>query len=320
MTLTADLVRGGHARRRAWTGYWQTGVLHSCPTSYSGNYEGAIGEFWCETARRLPAHGHAIDLATGNGAIPRLLLSHGRVDLDIDAIDAADVLNPKISVDAGIRFHSCVQMEMLPFPPSCFDAACSQFGIEYANHPEALEEVLRVLRSTGQIHWVIHHRDSIFTRVAALESEHLAWATGAGGILEAAIALAPWMLRIRNGLALNDPRTANVARDRFNQVQILLERRIRLGRAVDVLQDIRATVHAILIRDGDPVSVLVRYRQVLEDARLRCGELCTCAFDQAAILNMTEWLRSRRPTLRIDITALSQAEGLLAWGLRAVPA
>lgn len=308
------------ARQRAWTGYWRTGMLHSCPTSYTANYDGVIGEFWREAAQRLPAHGRIIDLATGNGAIPRLLISHGRTDLDIDAVDAADVFNPASSADNHIRFHSGVQMEALPFPADRFDAVCSQFGLEYANHPEALEEVLRVLGPNGQIHWVMHHRDSVFTRVASQEKEHLAWATGADGIMAVAIALGPWMLRVRNGATLDDPRSANAARDRFNQIQIELEQRIQLGQTVGVLRDIRATVHAILLRDGNPVPDLVRYRQDLEDARLRCEELCACAFDEARMLGLAEWIGGKRPALRMDITALSQAEGLLAWGVRSIPA
>jgi len=307
-----------HTREQAWTRYWQTGVLHSCPTSYPGNYDGIIGGFWRETARWLPAHGHVLDLATGNGAVPSLLINR-RADLDIDAIDAADISNTKSVTDFRIRFHSGIRMETLPFPAGHFDAACGQFGIEYASHPEALDEVLRVLKPSGQIHWVMHHCDSVFTRIAAQESQHLAWATGADGILGAAIAIAPWMPRIRAGLMPEDPRKANAARDRFNQSQIALEQRIQLGHAVAVLKDIRATVHAILIQRGDAVPVLDRYRQDLESARLRCQELCACALDRARLLSLAEWLGSRRPALRVDITALSQAEGLLAWGLRAVP-
>lgn len=319
MTLTTNLPHGRKARRQAWEDYWKTGVLHSCPTSYSGNYDGVVGEFWCATARQLPAHGHIIDLATGNGAIPRLLLSHGRTDLDIDAIDAADIPGPETSIGAGVRLHPRVRMESLPFAADCFDAACSQFGIEYATHPEALGEVLRVLKPAGQIHWVLHHRDSVFTRVAALESEHLAWATSEEGILDAAIGIAPWMQRIRAGLTLEDPRKANSARDTFNQVQIALEQRIQLDDTVGVLQDVRATVHAILIRDADPASALVRYRQDLEHARVRCQDLCACACDQAKLLSLVEWLGGRRPAMRMEITTLSQSEGLLAWALRAMP-
>nr|WP_295382836.1 class I SAM-dependent methyltransferase [Pseudoxanthomonas sp.] len=319
MSIRSTGSHGGHARKPAWTDYWRTGALHSCPTSYPGNYDGAIGEFWREAAQQLPQGGRILDVATGNGAVPRLLMSHGRLDLDIDGIDAADVSGIDAAMDARIRFHSGIRMEALPFSAGQFDAASSQFGIEYANHPEALEEVLRVLKPSGQIHWVMHHRDSVFTRMAAHESEHLAWATGTEGILDAAIAIAPWMLRIRTDPALKVPLQANVARNRFNQVQIALEQRIRLDHAGAVLQEIRATAHAILLQDSDPVPTLMRYRRELEFALLRCQDLCACACDQTRLLNVAGWLGSKRPALQVEITTLSQAEGLLAWGLRAIP-
>ena len=318
MHLTADSKQRLDDRLQAWTRYWRTGALHSCPTSYPDNYDGVIGSFWREVAPRLPPRARVIDLATGNGAIPRLLIRHGRTDLNIDAIDAAEVSDHQSPPVPRLRFHSGIRMERLPFPTHHFDVVSSQFGIEYADHPQALEEVLRVLKPSGQIHWVMHHRDSVFVRVARRELEHLEWSAVTDGFLDAAIALAPSLLRVRAGLALEDPVVANAARDWFNQVQVLLDQRIRRGQNVEILQEIRATVHMILLKENDPVRALQAYRRELEYSRLRCKDLCIRAFDQADMTRLADWFHDRRPNLRVDVATLSQIEGLLAWGFRAI--
>lgn len=72
-------------RRDSWSRYWAGGALHSCATSFDGNYDDAIGEFsWravCATlrgggARARRRHGqrrtaaHAVDPLGADGRLP----------------------------------------------------------------------------------------------------------------------------------------------------------------------------------------------------------------------------------------------------------
>lgn len=309
-------------RRQAWTSYWKSGVLHSCPTSFSANYEGAIAEFWIEACTEMPRNARVLDLATGNGSIPKLLVAKGRCDIEIDAVDAAQVTPGwySSSITPQIRFHAGVWIERLPFPDVTFDCACSQFGVEYAKRPEAWDEVLRVLKPNSQIHWVMHHSDSVFARVAAHESNHLEWLLGSDGLLEVAIELAPWLARLRKGEPVANSASANAIRGKFNLVQDALEHRIRTSEHVDVLLQTRAELQTILSRAADPLSALVQYRSGLEGAHLRCTELITCALDGGQIEELCEWLRKRQPMAIVQTMELCQKEGVLAWGLRSMSA
>ena len=79
-------------RREVWSRYWASGALHSCATSYRNNYAGSIGAFWQDAFAALPAPACVLDVATGNAALPNLLLTTRReTAIECDAIDLARI-------------------------------------------------------------------------------------------------------------------------------------------------------------------------------------------------------------------------------------
>lgn len=307
-------------RRQAWTSYWQSGVLHSFPTSFSGNYDGVIASFWQEVASSVAEGGRVLDLASGNGSVPLLLLQSLRNQVHIDAVDAAGIA-PRVhpsNVDDRITFHPNVWLENLPFPQDSFDCVCSQFGIEYAAQPQAWDEVLRVLKDSGQIACVIHHRNSVFCTVARYEKRHLQWLLAANGLMSVALEVAGWLELMRAGSALSTEERgkAHLSRSRFNELQELVELEIRGGQAVDILIEARAQINAILAKSPEPGQAITNYRELLDRSLVRCRELVDCAMDQRQFEDLASLLRARRPNIEMQIEELSQQQGLLGWSLR----
>lgn len=307
-------------REQAWTTYWHSGALHSCPTSFVGNYGGAIAEFWLAVARSLQPGMRILDLGTGNGPIPKLLVENAETPglIEIDGVDAAQVAPAwHLSANApNVRFHSGVRMERVPFPPATFDHVCSQFAIEYANAPAVWEETLRVLKYGGSLHWVMHHDASVFAKVAAQERDHLQWLLQPDGLLESAAALAPWLLRLRKGdslVAMSGE--ANAIRQRFNFLQQEVEHRASTMPLPGVLEEVRATLHAILGKAMTPVEVLGDYRLQLEESRLRSGDLVDRALNDDDVGRLIGWLRDHRPNATVEAVVLRQQEGIVAWGV-----
>ena len=305
-------------RQEAWKSYWASGNLHSCVTSYDGNYSGAIGAFWADAFSGLATQSRVLDLATGNGAIPKLLHGFKGADVQIDAVDAAQIAPPwhMPAEHSHIRFHSGIWMEHLPFIDASFDMVCSQFGIEYAERPAAWLEALRVLKRNGRLCCVVHHADSVVTRIAAQEQAHCEWLVGSDGLLQAALRLAPWWLLRRQGeLAAQSNGEAEAARARFNEVQVRLAQRIEQGGTVDLLLQARVQVQAILGSAKDPMRALQDYRQQLCEAELRCSELVQCAMTSADMAELADWLKPQRVGQTFHMREIRQAEGLIAWGL-----
>src|SRR5690606_38242574 len=61
-------------RRGAWSSYWAAGALHSCIGSLVEDQDGGIGRFWRACFAGLGDGDRVLDLGTGNGALPKLLL------------------------------------------------------------------------------------------------------------------------------------------------------------------------------------------------------------------------------------------------------
>lgn len=136
-------------KQAAWTGYWlgagrDSGCLPGAPKPLND----ALAGFWAELAGLLPQGGQLLDIATGSGAVVRALLAL-RPDLVTIGIDSAAL--PASDLD----LRGSIDATALPFADASFDAASSQFGIEYCAAP-ALAEAARVLRPGGHLAFVVH--------------------------------------------------------------------------------------------------------------------------------------------------------------------
>lgn len=312
-------------RRLAWSSYWSTGALHSCAGSYADNYDDAIGAFWSDVFAKLRANDRVLDLATGNGALPRMLwersAEHG-VPVRVDAVDLAEVMPDWIQPDvhAGIAFHSGVRMEALPFPDQAFDLVASQFGFEYAQWPQALDEAARVLRPCGSAAFVLHHVDSVIVRMGQQELEDQRVLLADEGLLDAAAAMLPWLALARANDAAANGADARATRDRYNHAQGRLGALIDAGESRHLLVEAREYVHGIAAgRFGKDAQhqqrLLADFRAALESAGVRTREMLECALDQRGIDAFVLALRERLQGRMVSTQTLTQAEGLLGWAV-----
>lgn len=82
-----------------------------------------------------------------------------------------------------------------------------------------------------------------------------------------------------------------------------------------VLEEVRATLHAILGKAMTPVEVLGDYRLQLEESRLRSGDLVDRALNDDDVGRLIGWLRDHRPNATVEAVVLRQQEGIVAWGV-----
>ena len=318
-----DAVR--NERRQAWSSYWAGGALHSCAGSYTGNYAGAIGDFWQARFECLRAGSRVLDLATGNGALPLLLQERKGVagGIRIDAVDLAEVapswLQP--SRHPGITFHAGVAMEDLPFVDRSFDLVVSQFGLEYARWPEALHEILRVGKPEGSKAFVMHHADSVLVQVGKAELANQRLLLQADGLLDAAGAIIPWMARARGGVIdMRDNAEALACRQRYNLAMNRLAEEIEASPAPDLLIEGRDWAHGLVsgANGVDPdrqLPLLADYREAMRAAALRTSEMVEHALDQAQVDGLLEVFREHGAGHDATCLPLSQKEGILGWGI-----
>lgn len=301
--------QGDMDRTTAWTAYWASGALHSCATSFSGNYAGQLEAFWHQLFSQLPEAACVADLCCGNAPLSKLLLEspHAARVARIDAVDVADIAPPWVTTSdeaTRLHIHPRVDVTSLPFAPATFDLCMSQYGLEYAG-AAAFHEVTRVLRPGGRLAAVLHHAESLPVRIAKAECAHLHWLLSASDLYACAAAMIAPMARTgtEQGRAelMRDP-TANATRAAFNQALQALNTRIQTEPSPAVLVEQRQWLMKLLgevPRIGiEPArnaldSVLAATRASL----LRQQELVQYACDEAQVRGLAACLGDPAPVV-----------------------
>lgn len=214
-------------------------------------------------------------------------------------------------------------MEALPFGAGHFDLVVSQYGFEYADRQEALQECLRVLGHDGRLAMVMHHAGSVLVEVGRSELENQNFLLSEHGLLAAARAVIPWFARARAGVDLRGHAEATACRENYNAAMQALARQAEISRAPDVLTETRDHVHALLSRTGsDPSAVLdalEAFRRQLGQAQVRTAELIAHALDEPAAADLVSSIRHARQDASVTCEPIRQREGILGWALRMQP-
>jgi len=304
--------------------------MHSCGGSYDQGYGGLIAAFWRTRFEGLAAASRVLDIGTGNGPLPRLLLSlEARPDLSCDAIDLAEIAPPWVQqllpqMRQRVRFHSACAAERMPFADASFDLVVSQWGLEYSQLSLAVPEVLRVLAPGGAVQLLLHHTEALPVTLAAEEIEHLVWLLQDSGFLDTTAAmLVPMALAgTPTGCAqlMGDER-ANQLREVFNAQQDTLQTRIEQGRCTDVLFEVRqavGTLFAMVVQQGvAPARAALQDIQTgLQDALLRLQELRSHAMDEAGAMAIADSLARGAP-YQLDV--LRDRDVVMGWALTVTP-
>ncbi|MCC7152863.1 MAG: class I SAM-dependent methyltransferase [Rubrivivax sp.] len=315
-----------------WSRYWAQGALHSCATSYDGAYGGALAAFWRTQFVDLKPGQQVLDIATGNGALPQLLLqTMATTGFQCDAIDRAAIvptwaaaLPPTLR--ERLRFHAQIAAEQLPFADSRFDLVISQYGIEYAELPQALRELLRVLRPDGRVALVLHHAASRPALLARIELDHIGWLRAADGLLAAAADMVAPVVEAATAegrARLSRSADAEALRQRFNAAQVALRQRLEARHdGADVLQeaqDATARVLQLAGTRGEAAArlALQRFHLALSDQQARLTGLCEHALDEPQVQQVGASLRAAGRA--VNIAPLHEGPHLMGWSLVAAP-
>jgi ubiquinone/menaquinone biosynthesis C-methylase UbiE len=170
-----------------WTLYWQSDHLDSADALRSADDAAAIHAFWRGLAVATQAGGKVVDLATGNGTVPAALLNENP-DLVVTGVDMADI-DPLRFLSApgtlaSVDFRGSIDICSLPFDDDSFDAATSQFGIEYTPLQQTIPEAVRVIVNGGAVQFLMHHASSEILRPTAARRSEMDALLADDGVLQ----------------------------------------------------------------------------------------------------------------------------------------
>lgn len=272
-----------------------------------------------------------LDIATGNGALPRLLLD-ACPDLSVtcDAVDIVPV-DPgwlgslPAPVRARLRFHGGVDAGRLPFEGGVFDLVVSQYGMEYADLDAAGTELLRVLAPGGAVALLLHHAEGRPASLATIEIGHLEWLGQPRGLFDLTGALIEPYSRSateEGRRRLQNDATANALRERFNALQCELSARAS-GDGADVLFEARDALAGVLgeaVRDGAAagVAALQSLRDEFRASEVRLRDLREHALGTARAESLAHRLAQAIGT-PAQLRELEDQGHLMGWQLTVCP-
>lgn len=316
-------------RSEIWSRYWATGASHSCAGSFGLHYGGAIGAWWRQVFEGLQADERVLDLATGSGAVLQLALKFcTSQDVQLRGVDAGKVvpawltsLEPRQG--ARVRIDLGVRTENLPFADQSYELVTSQFGIEYTDLRRSLAEVRRVLCPGGSLRCVLHHVNSQSVQLARVEVDHIRWLLATGGLLDVVEQLCEPFAQAatpQGRAALSQSHSANLLRERFNQLQDERTQRVHASICPDVLNEASNAVGQIFRTATEQGAAAARTRvqalaQTWRDSEFRLCELIEHALTNQLLQDLVLQLQSQG----FDTSAgpLTDAGRLMGWWLRA---
>jgi SAM-dependent methyltransferase len=215
----------------------------------------------------------------------------------------------------GVRLKGGVYLRSLPFEDGSYDGVFSQFGIEYGERPAAFREAARVLRAGGCGLFVMHHRDSVVTRLCAQRlSRHRAVLgptqcfPAAERVFTCHLKRAPLPLLVE-------------AEKQFHNEVTMLRRRLGMPPAdpnlvgvVDLLTDLAATPARY-----DPADALRRVRfaqEEIESWRLRQEAQRKVALDQTQLDAVCGRLAQAGLAVQPPDIVRDERGEIIAWALR----
>ncbi|AOE49052.1 class I SAM-dependent methyltransferase [Kangiella sediminilitoris] len=317
-------------RKKNWSNYWKSNSIDSCSQGVKST-DSEIDTFWKDTAKSLNKDSQVLDLCTGRGdVVDKMISAQESAGKDISHYTGVD-LSEIPSELAMSRFKSHAQrvnlnygtsVAALPYDDNKFDLVTSQFGIEYAVSKDSLIEIFRVLKNEGKLRLVIHHQNSILTKVAKEERSHIEYLIDESNFFDLAQKLIPVFAKLRNPAnaeKLNKDQEAISLRSLFNNASKGILDRAAKSNHPDALKEVLSFTEG-LFRVAREQGVkpakdeLSKYIDELKQSKVRMQELIDCAFTEEDIKGLEQQVNQLGHKI-VKTSELTSKSYIVAWGL-----
>ena len=154
-----------------WSVFWQQGHSTTFGDWFKQGYDGAVAAWWQAALAESPENATVIELGCGNcSLLPEMVKSGsgGRyIGVDVARVSASEIAKQGL-VNSGIELvlHSETPAENVPESDAVAELVASVFGIEYSDLDRSVPEAARLLKAGGRFYALLHHDDSIVTRMS----------------------------------------------------------------------------------------------------------------------------------------------------------
>lgn len=293
-----------------WSNYWQQGHKTSFGNSFTEEYDGTISIFWNKVFNELSRGQKILDLCTGNASLI-YIAQKGCVNFENNVWHGVDYA--KIYVDKelaelpNVKLIEQTSIEDLILTQKYYDLVISNFGIEYSQLNKSIEQVSEVIKDSGILKLVCHHKDSILIKENSKELEIVSSLLEKKGVMQSLYSMLKHIdcdksLAEKYRMALN------------NSISNLLD---RFGDSIGFHDYFKFLKYIMNDKKIDKIFEFEKYNQELicYQARLEC--MVEAAIDRAEIANITDILLKNNFT-DIEINEVLDNDKLVAHSIHAI--
>ena len=302
-----------------WSKFWAQGHVTTFGEFFKEGYRGEIGQWWQTVLQRLPEGGQVVDLGCGNTALLTAILEAG-LQLQYIGVDPAAVsINPRAStllVESMFppKLLTGYGAESVPLESGSVDAVVSVFGIEYAELSKAIPEVSRLLVPEGRFDWIVHHADSVVSRMSrraiqeynAVEIERVVLALKTISAEAARVGLP----------ALKDSARAEAARAEINTLaaQYLNDTDLNTGNGTmfEFLSSSLKFFRVLKFPESERAAFISNLSQEFEAYHARFSQMLSVVKSDEDMKQLTR-LCSQHQLSVLDLKTLNDEQGILGW-------
>ncbi len=302
-----------------WSKFWAQGHVTTFGEFFKDGYRGEIGQWWDAVLQSFPEGGQVVDLGCGNTALLTAILDAG-LQLQYIGVDPAAVsINPRASallVESMFppKLLAGYGAESVPLESGSVDAVVSVFGIEYAELSEAIPEVSRLLVPEGRFDWVVHHADSIVSRMSKRAIQEYN-ATEIEGVISALKTISAEAVRV--GLSgLKNSALAEAAREEINTLaaRYLNDTDLNTGNGTmfEFLTSALKFFRVLKSPEPDRVAFISNLAQEFEAYHARFSQMLSVVKSADDMEQLTQ-LCSQHQLSVLDLKTLNDEQGILGW-------
>ena len=295
-----------------WSQYWRQGHLTSFGEDIKDNYIGTLKDVWQDVFDTLQATDKVIDIATGNGALVKLIYD-GRNESEfpfVDAIDLADIqITDELKQQSNkTEFYSRVNCEKLPFENESTNLIISQFGIEYSNLERSIAEVARVLTTNGTAQFVCHHKESIIVKPnlnILRKSLDLKSKNGGVAIIK----------KLLNEIQKHGKGSATAERQR-NKLNKYMEMHIKSDEGSFMATNFHLMVRAVMANLAIPTNyehIIQSFEKELVGSIERLSDLGNAALERTFEQKLVKYCEKHTLNLKEFVPVVNDKNEVLAW-------
>ena len=154
----------------AWGNFWQKGHSTTFGEYYADGYtRGYINNWWRSVIAKNSSPVSVLEVGCGNASLLPVLFESSLEGhyVGVDAADVAlsDAVTKRDNGSFTVDLVAKQGIEVAKLPRDNFDIIASVYGLEYSNLETSIPR-LRALTQNGRVELLVHHNDSIITKMS----------------------------------------------------------------------------------------------------------------------------------------------------------